>query len=231
MISVGFLHLDRGTSTNDHGYRCARALVQSVRRCMPHARIVQFTDQTSRGIKGVDAVRRKPSEPMGLLRMRHCAGVEGDWIFVDTDVLFQKRADPVFKRSFDVCLTTRDWSHVKPAPGFSTRMPFNTGVVFSRSPRFWAECYTRLRDFDGDKQQFMGEQEVINLVATDDPMRYHVRTVSGTIYNYPPMAPTDDRSSVAQRQDEAAAAILHFKGPERKLLMLQRIETEGQRCA
>jgi hypothetical protein len=216
-VTIGFLHLTTPDSP-DEGTRCARAMVASARSVMPRVRIVQFTDLQTKGIKGVDEVRRKPIEPMGLLRMRHCAGVPGEWLFVDTDIIFQRPVAHVFNKPFDVALTTRDWTHVKAAGGFSERMPFNTGVVFSRCPHFWGEAYARLRDMDADLQHFMGEQQVINDLASDG--RYQIRKLRGSIYNYPPEVPGAVPTS---QQMQAEASILHYKGRFRKSMMLQEV--------
>lgn len=219
-IGLGFVHMQPGTDVAiEEGIARARAMVASARRVMPWIRIVQLTDPTTAPIRGVDEVRRKPREPMGLLRLRHCAGLPGAWIFVDTDVLFQREVGHVFRSAFDVAVTTRDWSHLKAAGGFTERMPYNTGIVFSRCPGFWAEAYTRLRDCDPDLQHFMGEQEVINAVAAETD-RYRVKKLRGVYYNFPPEIPGALPSGA---ELQAAAAILHYKGEPRKRLMLEAI--------
>jgi hypothetical protein len=222
-VNIGFLLVDRGDSASELGYECAREMVRSAKAVMPFTPIVQFTDETSPGVKGVK-VKRKPSEPMGLLRLRHCAGVPGDWLFVDTDILFKQGVDSVFKKVFDIAVTKRDWPHLRPALGFSDRMPFNTGVVFSRCPAFWAEAYMRLlATCDFEKQHFMGEQEVINEMALEDGSRYNVRRLSGAAYNFPPIVPGKEPTA---KELEENAKIIHYKGPERKAMMLGR-----RRCA
>lgn len=224
-MTIGFLHLEQGESYKE-ARACARAMVSSARSVMPHVKIVQFSDLDTKEVKGIDAIRRKPMEPMGLLRMRHCAGVSGDWLFVDTDVIFQKPVTHVFKRKFDIALTTRDWTHVKAAGGFTERMPFNTGVVFSRCPHFWGEVYTRLRHYSKELQHFMGEQELINEVASEG--RYRIRKLRGRIYNFPPDAPG---AMPTNDQLLAEAAVLHFKG-NRKALMLERYApVKVKKCA
>jgi len=156
-VTIGFFHVDKpGSEGAEMARLCANGMVRSAKRVMKYTPIVQFTDMTTKALKNVDEVRRKPSEPMGLLRIRHYAGVEGQWVFVDTDVIFQQPVKRVFRSSFDIAVTRRDWSHVKPARGFSERMPFNTGVVFSRCPHFWSEVYTRMRVLDPEQQEFMG---------------------------------------------------------------------------
>lgn len=224
-MKVGFFHVDRESVASKQMHACARGLVRSVREAMPGVSVVHFTDLTSQAVKGVDAVRRKPAEPMALLRMRHHASVEGAWLFVDTDVLIQKDVARVFTKEFDIALARRDWSHLKVAPGFSDRMPYNTGVVFSRCPRFWAEVYTRLRVLDLPQQEWMGDQEVICDLVTEDHPRYAVTFVSGAKYNFPPALPGVDAETQCRE-----AAIVHYKGPDRKALMLARI-AEARKCA
>lgn len=210
-------------------HACARGLVRSVRHAMPGTPVVQFTDLTSKPVKGVDAVRRKPAEPMALLRMRHHAGVQGAWLFVDTDVYIQRSVARVFTTPFDIAICRRDWTHLKPAGGFSGRMPYNTGVVFSRNPRFWAEVYTRLRNLDPVHQEWMGDQAVICEMVDEDCPRYTVKFLRGSEYNYPPTLPGVDLNKQAGLQC-ANALIVHYKGPERKAMMLERLQ-EGRACA
>jgi hypothetical protein len=147
--------------------------------------------------------------------------VQGRWLFVDTDVLFQQDVRPVFRNypHFDIGVTSRAWTHLKPANGFSERMPFNTGVVFSTCPHFWSEVYTRLRDYESEKQRWMGDQEVIGEICLEEPCRYNVRVLSGQKFNFPPV--TEDPSESYER-DLAQALIVHYKGPTRKALMLER---------
>jgi hypothetical protein len=227
-MNIGVYHIDAQTPDSEIGYLCAREMVKSAKARMPAVRIVHFTDLESPPIKGVDEVRRKPSEPMALLRMRHHAGVKGEWLFVDTDVIFQKPVHKVFREDFDIAVTTRNWPHLKVAVGFTERMPFNSGVMFSRCPAFWSEVYCRLRQSDRDLQEWMGDQEVICDLVTDPDTRYTFRHVKGSIYNFPPALPDDAVDSLALQAD---AAIVHYKGPRRKPLLLKRLKMESRVCA
>lgn len=221
-MRIGVYHVARDTEANQQAYACARLLVKSVKQIMPAVDVVQFTDETSPAMKGVSAVRRKPAEPMALLRLRHHAGVKGDWLFVDTDVIFQAPVTGVFKdATWDIGVTTRNWPHVKEAVGFADRMPYNMGVVFSRSPHFWAECYGRLKALEPAEQEWMGDQQVFCDALSDG--RYHVKRLSGVRYNFPPDVPGRTKSPA---QLEAEASILHYKGPERKPLLLQATEAK-----
>lgn len=215
-MTIGFYLLDTGTLDSLCGYACARALTRSVRAVMPGVSVVQFTDDDSPGVCGVDEVLRMRREKMARLRMRHHSNVSGDWLFVDTDVLFQRDVRNVFDQPFDLAVADREWDHVKPAAGFTERMPINMGVVFSRVPAFWAECHARLKELPKEKQRWMGDQEVFcELIAEG---RYDVRHLPGAVYNFPPATDDEDISGL-----ELEAAIVHFKGPQRKPLMLRRI--------
>jgi hypothetical protein len=166
---------------------------------------------------------------MALLRMRHHAGVDGDWLFVDTDIIFQASVKYVFKDAkWDIGVTTRNWTHVKPAAGFSERMPYNMGVVFSRCPHFWSEVYLRLKNLTPKLQEWMGDQEAFCETLADPWRPYEVRRFKGSRYNYPPMLP-EDVQDTDKLQTEAA--ILHYKGARRKPLLLGRLKQESRRCA
>jgi hypothetical protein len=217
---VGVYHVDGKTDASEQMYACGRLLVRSVHKSMRGVKVVHFTDLTSRPIKGVDDVRRKPSEPMALLRMRHHAGVTGEWVFVDTDVCVRRSVQHVFEKPFDIALTTRNWHHLKQANGFAERMPYNTGVVFSRCPAFWGEVYTRLRREDDEAQHWMGDQQVIGDMAESDTCRYGIRKVWGSKYNFPPAVGKDDNHALSLKMQQDAA-ILHYKGPARKAMMLR----------
>lgn len=229
-MKIGIYHVDTHTEASRDAYIWAKALVRSARAWMPDVPIVHFTDLASKAVKGVDAVRRKPSEPMALLRMRHQASVDGDWLFVDTDVIFQGAVAKVFKRAFDIAITTRTWPHLKVAVGFTERMPFNTGVVFSRCPHFWGEVYTRVRQLTPEQQEWMGDQEVICEMVDENDGRYDFGHLKGSIYNYPPVLP-DANTEAMRRETEAAARIVHYKGAGRKAMLLARIQRESRQCA
>lgn len=227
IMSIGVFHVDTRTPASASAYVWAKAMVRSVRQVMPGTPVVHFTDQESRAIKGVDAVRRKPSEPMALLRMRHHASVQGQWLFVDTDVIVQRRVTRVFRDhpDFDIATTSRDWAHLKAAVGFTARMPMNTGVVFSRCPRFWGEVYTRLRQRSPDEQQWMGDQAVICEMVLDPDTSYRICHLKGSRFNYPPVVPESEAiRRQRDRQAELDAFIVHYKGAKRKAMLLDRIK-------
>jgi lipopolysaccharide biosynthesis glycosyltransferase len=199
----------------------------SVAATMPDVAVVQFTDEKTPPVDGAFEVIRGKRRPMALMRFWHQSQVKGDWLFVDTDVVFQRDVRSVFDQPFDIAVTVRDWPHLKRASGFAERMPFNAGVVFSRTRKFWSRAYKRLLEMPVELHDFMGHQQVICDLVTEK--RFHVAYVKGSRYNCPPYIdggkPGGDPDLSAAMEQQAA--ILHYKGPVRKALMLDRLRSEG----
>ncbi len=229
-MTVGFLHVETNRKSAEMGRRCAEALIQSVEATMPDVAVVQFTDETTPPVAGAFEVIRSKRRPMAIMRFWHQSKVKGDWLFVDTDVVFQSDVRSVFEKKFDIAVTVRDWPHLKRAGGFSERMPFNAGVVFSRSRKFWGKAYKRLLTMPVEFHDFMGHQQVICELVTEKAVK--VAYVKGSRYNCPPYVengrPGGDPDLSAEMVQKAA--ILHYKGPERKALLMQRLR-EAEACA
>jgi len=223
-VKVGFLFIDGPDTT---GRVCADGLVRSLRRVMPDVPIVQFSDFETPAITAVTEVRRLPreSESMAVMRFRHQANVTGDWLFLDTDVLVQKDVRKVFRGTFHIAVTTRNWPHLVNVDSFAEKMPFNTGVIFSRSQAFWQEALHVLEASEIHDRDFMGHQQIIcDLVASG---RYVIERVKGSKFNCPPAVPEVEGVDLhlSDRMVQAAS-IVHYKGAERKQMMLKRIERE-----
>lgn len=181
----------------------AAALVKDVQRVMPDVPIVQLTDETTGSVAPI--ARRKPHGPMLERRLEHYADCQGDWLLVDTDVAIRADVRHVFDDpAFDVALTDRQWPHLPQTDEVLRTMPFNTGVVFSRSPGFWQSVLETWRGYPEAARDWLSEQRAVAAVVKSG--QFHVKVLPGQIYNYPPRT-ADDRS---------AAAILHYKGPHRK---------------
>jgi lipopolysaccharide biosynthesis glycosyltransferase len=224
-VKVGFLHV----GSDPDGRLCAEGMAVSVKRAMPAVSVVQFTDERTEQVAGADEVYRlwSQSGSMAMARFWCQAQLDGEWLFLDTDVIVQQDVRKVFRSRFHIAVTTRNWRHLKPAKGFTERMPFNTGVIFSRSQKFWQDCYDQLKASEIDDQDFMGHQEVIcDLVASD---RYEIAYVKGSRFNCPPYVPGGKEGGDQELSDRMVkeAAIVHYKGAQRKQMMLDRIRAEG----
>lgn len=210
-MNVGF-YLVHGDSPD--GYVMADMMMRSVRWSMPGVKLFQFTDLTSPPAYGVDHVLRKPKAPLALLRSLHQACVEGEWLFIDTDVIVQQDVRHVFSQPFDIALADRSWPHLEPTPIFAEKMPWNIGVCFSRCPRFWRSVHQGLIDAPQYAQDFMGDQFVACEILKRG--QYALHELPGVLYNYPPKDAEDSGSG---------ASIVHWKGEYRKPWMLQRFAT------
>lgn len=188
----------------------AAALAQEIRLTMPTTELVQLTDQTTPVVPGVSRVSRLPHGPMLQRRLEHYAGLDGEWILLDTDVRVMADLRDVFHDvSFDVALTDRDWPHLVGDPNagasgspIADAMPYNTGVVFTRCQRFWGDVLSTWLGFpDEQRASWFSEQQAVARVVSDG--RYRIKVLPGMVYNYPP-ASKDDCLETAK--------LLHYKG-------------------
>lgn len=200
------------TAGDPTGYVMADFLTRSIRQAMPGVDVVQFTDLKSPPVVGVDGVQRRPSAPLALFIADHWAQVEGDWLLVDTDVVVQRDVRPVFEQlRFDLAVATRDGTYApgEEGSGFMRRMPYNCGVVYSRSRAGRAAILDSVSLMTAQDQAWLGIQLA---VATMRPL------VLYNTFNYPPRTPDDDHVP--------SAHVLHYKGPWRKQVLINRIYRE-----
>lgn len=209
-MKIGFFHVDLGDTPHR---KLADLLIRSSRAHMPNVEIVHLTDEATEQMRGTDAVRRQPVGPiaLGCLEAYERAG-EGDWLFVDTDVLIQRDVRWIFDDpDFEIAVAEREGTLLDKEIGtkFMASMPYNKGAVFSRSPVFWSTAAAYLRTRSEKRQNWMGDQAAMcGVIATG---AFRVRVLPNR-YNYPPKSADE---SVIDK------AILHFKGP-RKAWMLER---------
>lgn len=207
-MTIGFFTVFR---KDPRHFLMARRMLLSAKHFMPYLQIAQLTDEKTPAVPGVDQVLRRPHGKMLERRLEHYSACEGNWLFVDTDVVFQGDVLDVFNQPFDVALTDRNWPHVTHPAGFVEEMPFNTGVCFSRCPDFWKAVLETWRGFTPDQQaDWLSEQRAVAHVVRSDA--FTVCVLPGMVYNYPPSTLTD--------VGLADAKIVHFKG-DRKAIMLQ----------
>jgi len=199
-VKVGFFHARQDS-------RCAELMVASVRRHMPGAEIVQWTDDGTPEVAGVDRCERKPwdgTSPM-LNKMARLASA-GEVLALDTDVIVAGDLRPVFGLPFDVALTWRDGPILDPAGNDLTKiMPFNCGVMWSRSAEYWETC---LRWCDiNDVSGWYEDQLAVAHVRGFDVLKLHCDN-----FNYTPLSPDED---VSRR------LAIHYKG-KRKSWMIDK---------
>lgn len=202
-------------------YALARGMLRSVREAMPGVPVVQFTNDISPAVLGVDEVRRLPDEPLCLITARHYSQAEGEWLLIDTDVLVQRDVRPVFEGApWDLAVADREGTLVEgEAPYNPWTGGYNIGVVYQRNGRaFWQDVVEGLLKSEPRIRHWMGNQIIACKLITEG--KHNVGILPGRIYNYPPKTAADDYSH---------AAVVHFKGPKRKQWLWDKL-SEG-RCA
>jgi len=204
------------TGQDPLGFIFADRLIRSAREVMPGVPICQLTDDRTPMVWGTDAVKRRTGQALSLLRSTHYSMLSGDWLLVDTDVIIQRDVRHVMEADdFDIAVTDRDWSHLKELPkSYTDEMPYCAGVVFSRCPVFWLAVHEEVRQMDCKSQEWFGDQKAIATII--QRAQFRIRVLPGSVYQYPPLADSDGRD----------AAIMHYKGPDRKTFLINRIRRE-----
>lgn len=213
-MNVGFYHAGRG---DEQPARARIAiLLQSVRTALSGVPVVHFTDLTTAPIKGVDVVLRRNVLPTATARVDAYASVSGEWLFIDSDVIVQADVRHIFEQSFDVALADRRGTERAVDAGTKcfTSMPYNSGVIFSRSQAFWQAALVRIAELSIKRQGWMGDQQAMCDVIASGV--FDVKVLPST-YNYPPHRHNENVSD---------KAVLHFKGRERKAWMLDHAKAE-----
>lgn len=185
----------------------AHKMVQSVKSVL-NVPVVQMTDLKSVPVEGVDEVRRLPFK-VGLMmfRMKHLIEYPHDEMAIlDTDIIAKKAIDEVWAQPFDVALTRRAGGRLLDANGHDLGpfMPFNSGVMFSRTTEFWRDCYSIMQLMPPDLQNWYGDQFAIAEIAKRG--KYKVLELQCMDYNWTPKTP----------EDSSSASFWHYKGDKRK---------------
>jgi hypothetical protein len=207
-ISVCFLHVGA-----DH--TIPSIMVASVKAAMPGTEIVQMTDQATAPVPGVDSVVRQDWDGNKLMiyRLAHLAALgRTECVVLDTDVVVQRSLAPVFDQAFDVALTVRHEpvKTLDKTRNLTPEMPYNTGVMFSREPRFWQAALETCRGLPEKQHDWWGDQLSVKAVA--DSRQFNVLELPCDVYNYSP-----------RTEDEALEGrhAVHYKGA-RKVWMKRR---------
>ena len=145
--------------------------------------------------------------PMAMRRVSLHSMCKGDWLFVDTDIIFRKSVYNVFDDDFDIALTDRKGT-ITHEGDYAKIMPYNIGVVFSRKPDFWKMVEIYLARFTLPYQNWEGDQRVVCELAKPKYC-FNVKILPGAIYNYPPK----------REDDPQDASIMHYKGNRKKWLL------------
>jgi hypothetical protein len=203
-MKVAFLHVRQDKSL-------PLIMLESVRKHLG-VPTIQMSDKDEPAL-GRGLVQRLPWDGKNLMeyRLRHLAALPaGDTIILDTDVVLQADIGKVFAFPFDLALTVRDKPILDPqGVDLAQVMPYNTGVMFSRSRAFWEGCRHWLLQQSQRALDWYGDQMAVAALAAD----YNVLKLHCDNFNYSPE--TED-------EDVSRRLVVHYKGERRKGWMLNR---------
>ncbi|HSD52846.1 MAG TPA: hypothetical protein VLC47_01705 [Burkholderiales bacterium] len=171
--------------------------------------LLQMTDEHAPAVPGVDAVVRLPwdGDRLMLYRVQHLAMLAEPVLIIDTDVMILRDVRPVWDREFDVALTRRTGPAFDPnGVDLAKEMPYNNGVIFSRSQAFWRRCYELYREFPLELQRWYGDQYAVRFAAPE----FNVLELPVDPYNYSPATPEEDVSG---------KLIVHYKGKRKEWML------------
>jgi hypothetical protein len=195
---VGFLH-----ARQDPKY--AKKMIESVKKVLPYVDIVQWTDEDTPQIEGCRIVRRSwdRRNPM-IFKMNFLAEQDENVLVLDTDVILKADVSSVFALPFDVALTWRDGPIRDPEGNDLTKiMPFNCGVMFSRSSRYWQACLEWCAIHSVDS--WYADQLAVANVKGFDVLKLHCDN-----FNYTPRS---------QDEDVSGRLAIHYKGKRKEWML------------
>lgn len=214
-MKVAFLHIDEESHSPAFHRRLAQIMIRSVKKNIPDSWVIQMTDMKTPILDGVDESRRlePDSKFVMIYRLRHLAFLKREVLILDTDVVVLQDPTPVFNLAFDVCLTKRDKQIISPEIGYGVDdplMPYNTGVMFSRSRDFWKDALEVCRGLEDRHKEWYGDQ--ISVAEVVESRRYDVAVLKCDKWNYTPSSPDENLEG---------RNIVHFKGKKKKEWMLR----------
>lgn len=211
-----------------HTLKC----VESIKRTMPKANIIQVSDQSTEKIEGVDDLYQIDGNLDNLMTLRLKAfgdlGLSGPAAYIDTDMIFLRQVDvELILGSADVAVCNRDFkkdSKIRTLlklydnskielemynnKTFGEALPYVACFTIAKNKTFWEETYNNLLDMPKVLHKWYGDQEAIKFVV--DAGFFKVKKIPESVYGCLPEF--ENKLNVKPR-------ILHFKGAERKKIM------------
>ena len=184
-------------------------MLASAKEFMPDIPVYHLTDGETEAL--AEPIRLSEPKPLALNRISHYSRLGGDWLFVDTDIVFNRDVRNIFDQDFELAFAARDEVN-----DYCTAMPHNLGVCFSRNTHFWQDIIPAIKDLPPKLQQWEGAQLAAGWYFTRDWCP-HKRLILPAEYNYCPKSETEDISS---------KAIVHYKGKKPKRWLQDQFPTE-----
>ena len=212
-MKVAFLHVDDKAMPVEMQRKLAETMIQSVRKNIPNAYLIQMTDLDTKAFEVDEIHRLEPFNKFFMsYRLKHLTLLKGEILLLDTDILVLKDPSSVFEKPFDVCLTWRHKKIISTSTGYTRgdpSMPYNTGVVFFRTKDFWLDAFDECQKLEDRHKHWFGDQMAVAKVV--EKRRYDVAAIPCDKWNYTPTEP---------RENLEGKNIVHFKGTKKKHWMI-----------
>jgi len=229
MATIVFLHVGNDTAQ-------PTILAQSIRAQNPDARIIQCTDPETPAVHGADEVKRLDGNTEHLMVYRlQCfskLGLTELAIYLDTDMICVAPLDPVtLLDGFDAAVCERSYENDEmfrtdhPHPDLTRHgwtfsehagktlmqtFPYVACATITRDHWFWDECLATLLQLEEKYHVWYGDQEAIRRVVDDG--RHKIGKIPEDRFGHLPGAPDPE---------DGEPVLLHFKGAERKQMMVE----------
>ncbi len=181
--------------------------VKTARYHHRNAEIIHLTDMDAKPLEGVDQVWRKPwieGFPV-LLQFDHMAELDNKpTIYLDNDILVRGNLESAFVNDFDVALTLR--TKVE-----DEEQPYNCGVMFSRSGKFFWSLRKRMEESPIYKHMHHIQAGVASEAKSGE---WLVKELPCATWNY---SPARAKHSLFREK------VLHYKG-DRKAYMKEHFD-------
>ncbi len=179
--------------------------IKSIKKVMPNAHIMQFSDWDTPKLKGVHAVERfKPvvewdRKNTGKIWLECWArNADKNAITIDTDMIFDGDVKEVLEGDYDVAICKRS-KFDSVGQALLKRSPYQVGFLVVKNIDFWKECWERISKIP--EPGWMTSQYIV--CSTVDSGMFKTKILDGNIYNRTPRYPADIDERVK---------VWHYKG-------------------
>lgn len=183
----------------------AEKAIAAARQAMPHAEIWHLTTKGGPTLSADHCLRMDVSGEFAYRQAVISAGLDGDVLFLDVDVMLREDVSDVFSQDFDIAVTT------DMRPG-AEGIKYNGGVIFSRCPEYWRAIAEAGKGMDFYKTP--GDWEPIERArgAVADSGRFKLLVLPGEEYNYIPANPQDVRGKLTHYRGKRKAWLFPIEG-------------------
>ena len=187
-------------------HEVAKFLLESLKKHMLDVPVFHLTDEETPAF--AEPIR-KPFQPLSVHRTQFCAELEGDWLYLDTDIVLTRDVRGIFDQDFDLAYAERDEDN-----DYARSMPVNLGVIFSRTTKFWQDILPAVLQLPPRLQAWEGAQLATGWYVTRSESWFTDRGYKP----YKILKLPSEYNHAPENENDTQAAILHYKGKRKRWL-------------